>query len=269
MAGRAATRPPIPSTHVAALPRSLRARFRARKPHHPPSCRSPARRARSQQPAAHPRPMARHSALAKPHRVGLGHLRSPLCWPAPFPGPDDCFSVWGGFTIQGGVRGCLGVGGGGGSEGVRGGEAPPTGGNFLLANPTTSSSGASKLATQRSWGGGGARGPLGKLAYGRSAGGTEGKGKGIFLGGGPTRRRRQKIKLPIQVSPTDLEQPARPRPEGSPSTVVPAALTDSARRARAPANSVSASALRGRGSMGGVRLSPAAAKQKPLFRPDE
>src|SRR5450759_1274016 len=85
MAGRSATRPPIPRTHVAALPRSLRARFRARKPHHPPSCRSPARRARSQQPSAHPRTMAHHSALTKSHRVGLSHIWvRPESWPAEF-----------------------------------------------------------------------------------------------------------------------------------------------------------------------------------------
>src|SRR5665647_1016738 len=84
MAGRSAARPPIPSTHVAALPRSLRARLRARKPHHSPSCRSPAGRARSQQPSAYPRPMAHDSALKKSHRVGLGRLRvRPASWPDP------------------------------------------------------------------------------------------------------------------------------------------------------------------------------------------
>src|SRR5664280_1781403 len=51
--------------------------------------------------------------------------------------------------------------------------------------------------------------------------------------------------LAPSVSPTDLEQPARPLPEGSPSPVVPAALTDSARRARATANPAFASATRG------------------------
>src|SRR5674476_1166171 len=65
MAGGAATRHRFTGPHLAALPRSLRARLRTWKPHRPPGPGSPTGRPWRQRACPHPKPVAHHDSMSR------------------------------------------------------------------------------------------------------------------------------------------------------------------------------------------------------------